>query len=92
VVYLEAAATGLPVVAGRSGGAPETVAEGETGTVVDGRRPGPVGAAVAGLLADPARARAMGAAGRRRVEAEFSWTAVVSRLEELLSIAAGAPK
>jgi hypothetical protein len=34
----------------------------------------------------------MGAAGRRRVEAEFSWTAVVSRLEELLSIAAGAPK
>ena len=60
VVFLEAAATGLPVVAGRSGGAPETVVEGETGTVVDGRRPGPVAAAVAGLLADPARARAWG--------------------------------
>jgi phosphatidylinositol alpha-1,6-mannosyltransferase len=85
VVFLEAAATGLPVVAGRSGGAPETVAEGVTGTVVDGRRPGPVGAAVAGLLADPARARAMGAAGRRRVEAEFAWPAVVARLEELLA-------
>ena len=87
VVFLEAAATGLPVVAGRSGGAPETVSEGVTGTVVDGRRSGPVGDAVAGLLADPARARAMGAAGRRRVEAEFSWEAVVARLEELLAVA-----
>jgi phosphatidylinositol alpha-1,6-mannosyltransferase len=88
VVFLEAAATGLPVVAGRSGGAPETVVEGETGTVVDGRRPGPVADAVAGLLADPARGRAMGAAGRRRVEAEFSWKAVVDRLEQLLAEAA----
>jgi phosphatidyl-myo-inositol dimannoside synthase len=93
VVFLEAAATGLPVVAGRSGGAPETVAEGETGTVVDGRRVGAVADAVAGLLADPARSRAMGAAGRRRVEAEFSWPAVVTRLEELLAAAAtGAPR
>jgi phosphatidylinositol alpha-1,6-mannosyltransferase len=56
--------------------------------VVDGRRPGPVGEAVAGLLADPARARAMGAAGRDRVEAEFSWKAVVARLEQLLAEAA----
>jgi phosphatidyl-myo-inositol dimannoside synthase len=90
VVFLEAAAAGLPAVAGRSGGAPETVAEGVTGTVVDGRRPGPVGRAVAGLLADPERARAMGAAGRRRVEAEFAWEAVVARLEKLLDEAAGA--
>jgi phosphatidylinositol alpha-1,6-mannosyltransferase len=90
VVFLEAAATGLPVVAGRSGGAPETVSEGVTGTVVDGRRSGPVGDAVAGLLADPARARAMGAAGRRRVEAEFSWEAVVARLGELLAVAGAA--
>jgi phosphatidyl-myo-inositol dimannoside synthase len=88
VVFLEAAATGLPVVAGRSGGAPETVLEGVTGTVVDGRRPGPVGRAVAELLADPGRARAMGAAGRRRVEAEFTWQAVVTRLEKLLAEAA----
>jgi phosphatidyl-myo-inositol dimannoside synthase len=91
VVYLEASASGLPAVAGRSGGAPETVVEGETGTVVDGRRPGPVGRAVAGLLADPQRAGAMGAAGRRRVEAEFSWEAVVAKLEKLLAEAAGAP-
>ena len=85
VVFLEAAATGLPVVAGRSGGAPETVVEGVTGTVVDGRRAAEVGRAVADLLADPPRARAMGQAGRRRVEAEFSWEAVVGRLDKLLA-------
>ena len=88
VVFLEAAASGLPVVAGRSGGAPETVVEGVTGTVVDGRRAGEVARAVAGLLADPARARAMGAAGRRRVEAEFAWQAVVARLDKLVVKAA----
>ncbi|HEX8861843.1 MAG TPA: glycosyltransferase family 4 protein, partial [Actinomycetes bacterium] len=88
VVFLEAAAAGLPVVAGRSGGAPETVIEGETGTVVDGRRAAAVGDAVAGLLADLPRARAMGEAGRRRVEAEFSWEAVGARLEKLLAEAA----
>jgi len=87
-VFLEAAAVGLPVVAGRSGGAPETVVEGVTGTVVDGRRAGPVGRAVAELLADPERARSMGAAGRRRMEAEFSWQALVTRLEKLLAEAA----
>jgi phosphatidyl-myo-inositol dimannoside synthase len=88
VVFLEAAAAGLPVVAGRSGGAPETVVEGGTGTVVDGRRAAAVGDAVAGLLADLPRARAMGEAGRRRVEAEFSWEAVGARLEKLLAEAA----
>jgi phosphatidyl-myo-inositol dimannoside synthase len=88
VVFLEAAAAGLPVVAGSSGGAPETVAEGETGMVVDGRRVEAVADAVAGLLADPARARALGAAGRRRVEAAFAWPAVVARLEQLLATAA----
>jgi len=88
VVFLEAAASGLPVVAGRSGGAPETVTEGVTGTVVDGRRAGEVGRAVAELLADPARARAMGEAGRARVEAEFAWQAVVDRLEKLIVRAA----
>jgi phosphatidylinositol alpha-1,6-mannosyltransferase len=89
VVYLEAAATGLPVVAGRSGGAPETVEAGLTGLVVDGHKAGEVGLAVAGLLADPTRARAMGAAGRRMVEAEFAWPAVATRFEKLLAEAVG---
>jgi phosphatidylinositol alpha-1,6-mannosyltransferase len=49
--------------------------------------------AVAGLLADPVRARAMGAAGRRQVEDELSWAAVVARLQRLLaSVAAGAAR
>lgn len=87
-VFLEAAASGLPAVAGRSGGAPETVVEGVTGVVVDGRRADEVGAAVAELLADPERARAMGRAGRERVEAEFAWQAVVTRLEKLIVKAA----
>jgi phosphatidylinositol alpha-1,6-mannosyltransferase len=92
-VFLEAAAAGLPVVAGRSGGAPETVVAGVTGLVVDGRRSGPVGRAVAELLADPARARAMGAAGRRRMEAEFAWEAVAARFQELLAgVAKQAPR
>ncbi|HEX9343792.1 MAG TPA: glycosyltransferase family 4 protein [Actinomycetota bacterium] len=87
-VFLEAAAAGLPVVAGRSGGAPETVVEGETGIVVDGRRAEPVGQAVAELLADPPRASAMGEAGRRFVEARYAWDAVVARFEKLLVEAA----
>jgi phosphatidyl-myo-inositol dimannoside synthase len=89
VVFLEAAATGLPVVAGRSGGTPETVDQGVTGLLVDGRRADEVGPAVAGLLADPARGRAMGAAGRRMVEAEFAWPAVAARFEKLLAEAVG---
>jgi phosphatidylinositol alpha-1,6-mannosyltransferase len=60
------------------------VVEGVTGTVVDGRRAAEVGDAVAALLADPARARAMGEAGRRWVEAEFDWQAIAARLEKLV--------
>ncbi|HWH30517.1 MAG TPA: glycosyltransferase family 4 protein, partial [Mycobacteriales bacterium] len=64
IVYLEASATGLPVVAGRSGGAPDAVLDGETGHVVDGTSVADVADAVAGLLVDRERARAMGEAGR----------------------------
>jgi phosphatidylinositol alpha-1,6-mannosyltransferase len=88
VVFLEAAATGLPVVAGDSGGAPETVAEGETGTVVDGRDRAAVARAVTDLLADPEKARKQGTAGRARVEAEFAWEAIARRFQELLRQAA----
>jgi phosphatidylinositol alpha-1,6-mannosyltransferase len=58
VVFLEAAAAGLPVVAGDSGGAPETVQPGVTGLVVDGRGSAQVAEAVAGLLVAALLARA----------------------------------
>jgi glycosyltransferase involved in cell wall biosynthesis len=60
------------VVARRVGALPETVVDGETWLLVDGERPEDVAAALATMLADPARARAMGEAGRRRAETEFS--------------------
>lgn len=85
IVLLEAAAAGLPVVAGDSGGAPETVQEGRTGHVVDGRDVASVADAVAGLLADPDRARAMGAAGRAWMRREWTWPARVARLRALLA-------
>lgn len=85
IVYLEAAATGLPVVAGRSGGAPEAVRDGETGHVVDGRDVAAVAGAVAGLLADPALAASMGAKGRAWVEREWRWDVLADRLRSLLA-------
>jgi phosphatidylinositol alpha-1,6-mannosyltransferase len=85
VVYLEASATGLPVVAGDSGGAPDAVIEGETGHVVDGRSVVAVTDAVAGLLADPERARRLGAAGRAWVEREWRWEVLAGRLAGYLT-------
>jgi phosphatidyl-myo-inositol dimannoside synthase len=84
IVYLEASATGVPVVAGRSGGAPESVRDGETGLVVDGWDVGAVTAAVGDLLADPDRAAAMGAAGRQWVVDEWQWKYKAQRLSELI--------
>jgi phosphatidylinositol alpha-1,6-mannosyltransferase len=84
IVYLEASATGLPVVAGDSGGAPDAVLDGETGVVVPGRSVPAVAAAVAGLLAGPDRARAMGRAGRAWVEKEWRWDVQAARLDALL--------
>lgn len=85
IVFLEASASGVPVVAGNSGGAPETVLDGQTGTVVDGRRVDEIAAAVAALLADPARAAEMGAAGRDWVLANWRWDVLAGRLSGLLA-------
>lgn len=84
IVFLEASATGLPVVAGRSGGSPDAVLEGTTGTVVDGRSLAAVTQAVGDLLADPERGRAMGAAGRDWVQREWRWDTLAARLNGLL--------
>lgn len=85
IVFLEASATGLPVVAGRSGGSPDAVLDGRTGEVVDGRSVAEVAAAVGGLLADPDRARAYGSAGRAWVERAWRWDVLASRLRDLLA-------
>lgn len=84
IVYLEAQACGVPVVAGDSGGAPETVREGVTGTVVDGRDVGALVAAVDALLADPARRAAWGAAGRAHAVERWGWDAIAARFAALL--------
>lgn len=89
IVFLEASATGLPVVAGDSGGAPEAVRDGETGYVVPGRSVPQVADRLTELLADPGRARAMGLAGREWVEREWSWDVQAAILGRLL--AAGSP-
>ena len=81
IVFVEAAACGVPQVAGNSGGAAEAVADGETGIVVD--RPDNVDdvvAAYTALLDDPARARAMGRAGRERAVRDFSYDVLAERL------------
>ncbi len=84
IVFLEAAATGLPVVAGRSGGAPETVREGVSGLVVDGRSVGELAEAVGDLLADPERAAKLGAAGREWMREEWRWVDLAERLRTWL--------
>lgn len=85
IVFLEASATGLPVVAGRSGGSPDAVLPGQTGHLVDGRRVGEVADRVAGLLLDPAGAQAMGRAGRAWVERDWRWDVLAQRLRGLLA-------
>ncbi|PRY02588.1 glycosyltransferase family 4 protein [Allonocardiopsis opalescens] len=73
IVYLEAAATGLPVVVGDSGGAPDTVRDGETGYVVRGGVPDDTARRLAELLGDRGLARAMGEKGRAWVRQHWSW-------------------
>ena len=85
IVFLEASATGLPVVAGRSGGSPDAVLEGRTGQVVDGTSVSEVADAVTGYLLDPALAVRTGAAGRAWVQEQWRWDVLAERLRGLLS-------
>jgi phosphatidylinositol alpha-1,6-mannosyltransferase len=88
-VFIEAAACARPVVVGDSGGARESLVDGETGVLVDGRDGGAVAAAVGELLAEPDRARRMGEAGRIRVERDHDWAAIAQTLAGWLRLAAG---
>ena len=83
IVFLEAAASGVPAVAGRSGGAWEAVGDGSTGFVVDPLDAGAVASALERLLDDPALRRRMGAAARARAEQDFSYDVLATRLAPL---------
>ena len=85
IVFLEAAACGVPVLAGLSGGAAEAVIDGVTGLVCD--RPADAAAVAATLLpllADPALARRLGAAARQRAERHLSYDQMAARLDVAL--------
>ena len=88
LVFLEAAASGLPVVAGHSGGSSETVVPGVTGFVSHGLED--LVAALDLLLSDLERAAEMGRAGRERVVREFTWDVVVERFNEGFAAAGAA--
>ncbi|MEW2352647.1 glycosyltransferase family 4 protein [Spirillospora sp. NPDC029432] len=85
IVYLEAAAAGLPVIAGDAGGAPDAVRDGETGHVVDGDSVPRIADRLIGLLQDAGTRRAMGEKGRAWVREEWSWDASYERLRDLLA-------
>nr|WP_308301430.1 glycosyltransferase family 4 protein [Frankia sp. AiPa1] len=82
---LEGAASGLPVITGAQGGAPDVVLPGRTGTIVDGRRVDAVTRAVVDLLDDPDRAARMGLAGREWMRTAWSWQQLSGRLARLLA-------
>ena len=88
IVFLEAGAHALPVVAGRAGGTVDAVRDGETGLLVDPEDHTAVAGALIDLLADPDRARRLGEAGRRFAE-QHAWPEISRRVEELLLEVAG---
>jgi alpha-maltose-1-phosphate synthase len=83
IVNLEAMACATAVVASRTGGIPEVVADGETGLLVPPDDPGALADALNTLLHDLERAWAMGQAGRKRAVAEFGWAAIAARVVDL---------
>jgi phosphatidylinositol alpha-1,6-mannosyltransferase len=79
----EASACGIPVIAGRSGGIPAAVRDGETGVLVDADGVEPVAEAVSGLLGDAPRRARLGVAGRRAVEGYYNWDRVTADLRRI---------
>jgi len=84
IVFLEAAACGVPVVGGRSGGVGDAVADGQTGLLVDGARPEQIARAVVRILGDAQLARRLGEAGRRRVCEGLTWRHSAERVAALV--------
>jgi phosphatidylinositol alpha-1,6-mannosyltransferase len=84
IVYLEASACGLPVIAGSSGGAPDAVLNGVTGLVVDGQNNQEIAAAAIRLLSDMDQAKQMGAVGREWIIENWRWEIWSQRFNDLL--------
>ena len=91
LAMLEAMLAAKPVVAARAGSAPELVADGETGLLVPVDDAGALAEAVGSLLADPARAEAMGRAGLERARSEFSVARMAERTLAVYERALGRP-
>ncbi len=83
ISLVEASACGLPVVAGRSGGIPDAVRDGETGFLIPPEDPAAIAEVVGRLLSDAALAARVGAAGRRAVETYYNWERVVRDLRAI---------
>lgn len=84
IVYLEASSCALPVIVGRSGGAPDALIDGETGLLVDGTDIGSIARACRELLSDPLRSKAMGAKGREWITSQWSWDRWAEEFQDVL--------
>lgn len=86
IVFLEAAAVGIPQIAGKSGGSADAVVDGETGVVLDNARdPEQLAREIVALAQDPARRTALGGAARLRAVASFDYDVLANRLREALA-------
>ena len=85
IVYLEASACGLPVIAGSSGGAPDAVVQGVTGVVVDGMDSAAIAIAVIEMLKNSEKSEAMGAAGREWIIENWRWQIWSDEFKALLN-------
>lgn len=84
IVYLEASACGLPVIAGASGGAPDAVIDGVTGVVVNGLDCTAIAGAVIHMLEHPVESQKMGLEGRQWVEEKWRWQVWSEEFAKLL--------
>jgi phosphatidylinositol alpha-1,6-mannosyltransferase len=82
--FLEASASGLPVIAGRSGGVANAVKDEETGLLVDPDSPDAIASAIRRLLLDPDFAHRLGSNGRRWTEKEMNWGTVARRVRQTI--------